>query len=255
MGDSHPRLHLLVGERLEAGHVLKAAGRTEHLDPVGAGADLGARDAHHILGAVGSPTRRGARARRAAGDAQAVAGHEHARPDHQAAIDQRAHRDIRIVLRAEIANRGHTRLQSLAGILLGEIDGNGGRPCGLTEGTRVRAIPDVGHVRVEIDQPGNDRKATEVDHARPLRNGGLRITDGRDPGSVDNDDRGRRHFSSTIDEFPDFENRRLGAGDPSWQRHENDQNDDLAQFLHRILIRLQIVIEMACFVNKLQFVA
>ena len=61
-------------------------------------------------------------------DVQPVAGDEHSRADHGAAIDEITHRDIGVIRSAQIAHRGDPGFQRLAGIFLGEEDRHGGHP-------------------------------------------------------------------------------------------------------------------------------
>src|SRR3954469_15490043 len=91
--DVDPRLPFSEGKGFEAGDVLEAAGGPVHLDPVGAGAELCPRHAHHLVDTVSAAAAGRTRAWSAARDAETVAGDEHARTDHRAAIDQIAHRD------------------------------------------------------------------------------------------------------------------------------------------------------------------
>src|ERR1700674_4960109 len=90
------RFDFVVGVGLESGDVFVGACRGVHFDDVHSGGDFFADHAHHFGEIIGAAARRCRIAwpRRFAGDVDTVAGYEHARANHGAAIDEVAHGDI-----------------------------------------------------------------------------------------------------------------------------------------------------------------
>jgi len=147
------RLHFLERQRLRGVDALVAAARAVDLDPIGAGIDARAGE----LAVVGF-------GRVAARRRESLAGDEHPWPDHLAGVDQIAHRVVDLAGRSEIANRGDAGLQRPPCVLGGEDGRHPRRAARLIQrpGSGGR-IPEVGHVRVEIDQARDQREAPQVD--------------------------------------------------------------------------------------------
>ena len=159
--------HLVVGERLHAGDVLKAAGRAVHLDPIGAGIDLrldGDANLRRVLHASARRPRWRALARRRRHLRESEPGDEHARPDHRALVDRIAHGDVGVVRCAEIAHGRDAGLERLERIRRRGHDYRILRA--RTRHRRIRLVAPVRHVRVHVDHARDRGIAAQVDHAR-----------------------------------------------------------------------------------------
>ena len=206
-------LHLLKRHRLRRLDALKAAARSENLDPVGP-----RRDAR--LGLLAEAVGVG---RAAASGRKPLAGDEHSRPDHPAHVDEIPHGVVDLVRGAEIAYGCHPRLQRPPRVLARKDGDDTRRPVRLAERPAARCrIPEVRHVSVGVDQAGNQRIAAQVDHVGA---GGHRRRAHRDnPIVVDRDDHVRLHPSRRVNQ-PAGPNRPHRSGSrrrPHAHRTTND---------------------------------
>src|SRR5205823_11131901 len=113
-----------------------------------------------------------------------------------------AHNDIAVFGGAEVAHGGDAALERLACVLLGEKDCLGAAPPALLRpGLRSRRlVPEVGHVRVHIDQTGHAGQRTQVNDLRASRNRARAGTDTRYAVAPYDHDRVVEDTSSAIDQ-------------------------------------------------------
>src|SRR5580700_11593897 len=99
----------LVAVGFKTGDVIVGPGGGVHLDDVGSCGNLLAHDAKNFGNAIGDST--GGRIYPwfvlRIGDVEPIAADKHWRPDHFSAIDEVAHGDVQVLIRAEVAYRGH----------------------------------------------------------------------------------------------------------------------------------------------------
>ncbi len=176
VGGLDNRSHLVERDRLRAVHVLESAARSKDLDPVGPRLDP-------ILDELAHRVRIGLRALACR---EARARSDDARAHHRARSRQLAHGEVGICRRIEIAHRGHAGLERPPRVVLREVNRDRGQSP-LPARTRARrAVPEVGDMRVQVDQSGQPGVAAEVHHRRAGRHVASHF---HDPRAVDDDDR------------------------------------------------------------------
>ena len=95
---------------------------------------------------------------------------DHARADHRAHRNQIAHREVGVVRRAQIADRGHAAFERALRVVLREEDRHGGPPPLPERACRRLPVPVVRHVRMQVDETRQARIAAQIDDLRAGRN-------------------------------------------------------------------------------------
>ena len=113
-----------------------------------------------------------ARLVRRVGNVQTIATDKHARPNHLSTVDEVAHGDVHVLIRAQIANRRHACFQRAQRSLARKKNFDGGRiRRELLEHRLTRGFVGVyGHVRVDVNESRQARVLREINHLCSGRN-------------------------------------------------------------------------------------
>ena len=223
------RFHLVERECLESSDILIAAGGPEHLHDVGTRGDLsphGAKNLGHSVG-LAAPRNDEPGLCLLGRDLQPVAGDEHSRAEHGAAIDQIAHGDIGVVGCAQVAYGGDPGFERLAGVFLRQEDRHGGHPSlGLGPWTRAGAsVPVIRHMRMRVDETRDAGVAGQVDRFGAWRRGDVARAHAQDPVILHDDDGVFEHRAGTGHQFSEPDHLRFGFGEARARRQRYGEND------------------------------
>jgi hypothetical protein len=170
--------HFVEADGLRRVDAVEAPARAIDLDPIGSGF-------HAILDRL---TPRIGVLRLPLTGRESLSRDEHPWADHRAHADQVAHRVVSVVRGTQVTNRRDSGFERSTGVLLREEDRDR-RAAALAERSRTGLpVPVVGHVRVEIDQPGQAGEAPQVDGFCPGWHSSLASGDPHDPIAFDDDD-------------------------------------------------------------------